>query len=118
MKGDFTRFTFNPDKRYTNVLKQQGRVDLDADWNEQSAIDTYLDRLSRMDLSGVESGAPSLKPGFDVTLAAGGTDYNISAGRFYAKGIICELFQPTTYLTRPLLPNPPALVAPVVGRTD
>jgi hypothetical protein len=118
MKGDFTRITFNPGKRYTNVLKQQGRVDLDADWNEQSAIDTYLDRLSRMDLSGVESGAPSLKPGFEVTLAAGGTDYNISAGRFYAKGIICELFQPTTYLTQPFLPNPAALVAPMVGRTD
>src|SRR2546425_11689263 len=104
MKGDFTRFTFDPTKRYTNVLKQQGRVDLDADWNEQSAIDTYLDRISRMDLSGVESGAPSLKPGFEVTVPAGGGDLNISEGRFYAKGIICELFQPTPYLTQPFLP--------------
>src|SRR5215831_1042457 len=99
MKGDFTRFTFDPKKGYTNVLKQQGRVDLDADWNEQSAIDTYLDRVSRMDLSGVTSGAPALKPGFEVTVKLGGGDLNISAGRFYAEGIICELFEDTTYLT-------------------
>ena len=117
MKGDFTKFTFDRKKRYTRVLKQQGRVDLDADWNEQSAIDSYLDRISRMDLSGVESGAPSLKPGFEVTLAPGGADLNLSAGRFYAEGLICELFDPTTYLTQPFLPNPPAL-APADGRTD
>lgn len=109
MKGDFTRFTFDPKKRYTNVLKQQGRVDLDADWNEQSAIDTYLDRISRMDLSGMENGAPSLKPGFEVTVAPGGKHLNISAGRFYAKGIICELFQAIRLRFTPV---------PAVGRTD
>jgi hypothetical protein len=119
MKGDFTRFTFDPRKRYTNVLKQQGRVDLDADWNEQSIIDSYLDRISRMDLSGVDSGAPSLDPGFAVTIQAGGGDLNISAGRFYAKGLICELFQDTTYLTQPFLPSPPPFPAvPAGGRID
>ena len=30
MKGDFTRFTHHPGKHYSRVLKQQGRVDLDA----------------------------------------------------------------------------------------
>jgi hypothetical protein len=120
MKGDFTRFTFDPKKRYTNVFKQQGRVDLDADWNEQSAIDTYLDRISRMDLSGVESGAPSLNPGFLVSVPAGGGDLNISAGRFYAQGNICELFQATTYLTQPYPPSspPPFTPVPAGGRTD
>ena len=34
MGGDYTRFTFDPKKHYAGVLKQQGRVDLDADWNE------------------------------------------------------------------------------------
>jgi hypothetical protein len=120
MKGDFTRFTFDRKKLYTGVLKQQGRVDLDADWNEQSAIDSYLDRISRMDLSGVENGAPSLKPGFEVTLksgAPGSVDLNLSAGRFYAEGLICELFDPASYLHQPFYPNPPAL-APVDGQTD
>jgi hypothetical protein len=34
VKGDFTRFLFDPLKRYVGVLLQQGRVILDADWNE------------------------------------------------------------------------------------
>ena len=38
MKGDFSRDTFDPGKHYTGVLMQQGRVQLDADWNEQQSI--------------------------------------------------------------------------------
>ena len=37
MKADFTRKTFNPAKNYSRVLMQQGRVQTDADWNEQFA---------------------------------------------------------------------------------
>ena len=35
-RGDFTRDTFNPLKHFSRVLMQQGRVQLDADWNEQA----------------------------------------------------------------------------------
>ena len=38
MKGDFTRLTFQPEKHYSSVRLQQGRVQLDADWNEQADI--------------------------------------------------------------------------------
>ena len=38
MAGDYTRFTFKADKHYSGVLKQQGRVSLDAD-RAQSFID-------------------------------------------------------------------------------
>ena len=38
MKGDFTRDTFDPTRHFSRVLMQQGRVQLDADWNEQTAI--------------------------------------------------------------------------------
>ena len=38
MRGDFTRDTFDPTRHYSGVLLQQGRVQLDADANEQSAI--------------------------------------------------------------------------------
>jgi hypothetical protein len=44
MKGDFSRIRYAPEKHYTRVLKQQGRVDLDSDWNEQSLIFDRLDR--------------------------------------------------------------------------
>ena len=38
MKGDYSRDTFDPAKHFTRVLMQQGRVQLDADWNEQAAL--------------------------------------------------------------------------------
>ena len=38
MPGDYSRNTFDPRRHYSGVLMQQGRVQLDADWNEQQAI--------------------------------------------------------------------------------
>lgn len=38
MKDDFVRKTFKKKKHYHEVNKQQGRVQLDADWNEQRDI--------------------------------------------------------------------------------
>jgi len=38
VKGDFSSFNFKPGSNYLSVLKQQGRVDLDSDWNEQTEI--------------------------------------------------------------------------------
>jgi hypothetical protein len=52
MKGDFTRDTYNPLKRFTRVLMQQGRVQLDADWNEQGAILLHYLRALAADLIG------------------------------------------------------------------
>lgn len=38
MKGDFSRFSFDSKKHYRAVLMQQGRLQLDSDWNEQVQI--------------------------------------------------------------------------------
>src|SRR5688572_13202530 len=115
MKGDFTRFTFDPARRFTRVLKQQGRVDLDADWNELNDIFDSLDRTTRIDVIG-ECAAPIANPGFEIALNGAGTDLTISQGRFYANGLILEVPAPgTSYLTQPDLLNPPAL-NPVDGR--
>ena len=38
MKADLTRLTFRTDKHYRSVRMQQGRVQMDADWNEQQDI--------------------------------------------------------------------------------
>ena len=38
MKGDFTRSTYDRHNHYRSVRMQQGRVQLDADWNEQADI--------------------------------------------------------------------------------
>ena len=52
MNGDFTRDTFNPAKQFSRVLMQQGRVTLDADWNEQSSILLHYLRTLARDLIG------------------------------------------------------------------
>ena len=65
MRGDFTRDSFNSSKAFTRVLMQQGRVQLDADWNEQTSILlSYLQSLSR-DLFGAHAG-PEDNCGFAI----------------------------------------------------
>ena len=87
MKGDFTRFPFDEQKHFTRVLKQQGRVDLDADWNELIEILTHLDRTQAIDVIG-RCGVPIHSNGFRVEL-----DQNdlptLSPGRIYVDGILC-----------------------------
>jgi hypothetical protein len=89
MKGDFTRATFKPEKHYHGVLKQQGRVDLDADWNEQAWLASHRVETETIDVVG-PCGAPIGDPGFQLTPASGGANLNISAGRAYVDGILCE----------------------------
>jgi hypothetical protein len=87
MKGDFSRQTFDPKKRYSGVLMQQGRVQLDADWNEQGDIQRYHFETEGTDIIG-ECGAPIDNAGFQVT--TDGKAIFIGAGRFYADGILVE----------------------------
>lgn len=89
MKGDFTRFSHNPDKHYTRVLKQQGRVDLDADWNEAVEIFTQLERTEAIDVIG-RCGVPEHSNGFKVEPDGDGINLTISRGRIYVDGILCS----------------------------
>jgi hypothetical protein len=52
MHGDITRSTFDPRRPRTSVRHQQGRVLLDAEWNEQRDIDLHDARSTRQDLLG------------------------------------------------------------------
>ncbi len=70
MKGDFSRSSFRPEKNYSRVLMQQGRVQLDADWNEQLAILAHRDEIRTLDILG-QSGAPEGNHGFEVYLRPG-----------------------------------------------
>lgn len=94
MHGDFSRWTHDPTRRYTGVLKQQGRVELDADANEQVAISQHLRRTVTADVVG-PTGAPLEGGGFQVGLRGqnGGDppELTISAGRMYVDGILCQL---------------------------
>lgn len=67
MKGDYTRFTFDPKKHYTGVFKQQGRVDLDADWNEYVEMQEHLREIVNRDAIGL-CGVPENESGFEIKL--------------------------------------------------
>lgn len=108
MASDITRKTFTPRKHYSGVLMQQGRVQLDADWNEQLDIEQYRTHTESTDVIG-QSGAPrAVNNGnsFKITIPTSGTDIQIDWGRIYVEGLLCELEQPTTYLTQPQYPLP------------
>jgi Family of unknown function (DUF6519) len=56
MNGDLSRVTFDPLKHYLRVVSQQGRVQLDADWNEQTAILLHFLQTLAADLIGQHGG--------------------------------------------------------------
>ncbi|MBS1912850.1 MAG: hypothetical protein JST22_12755 [Bacteroidetes bacterium] len=109
MQGDFTRSTFDPKKHYSGVRMQQGRVQLDADWNEQVDIDAHRDQTTTADVIG-PSGVPVLPDGtangFKIMLpgfAAAETNMQIGAGRIYVDGVLCEN-EETVFLSTPTAP--------------
>ncbi|MET4726694.1 hypothetical protein ABIE09_000465 [Lysobacter enzymogenes] len=91
MKGDFSRVSFDPRNHFSQVLLQQGRVTLDADPNEQSAILLHYLRTLARDLFGPYA-APVDNAGFDLQLQGedGALSLAIGAGRYYVQGILCE----------------------------
>ncbi len=87
MRGDFSRIRFNSAKHYTAVLEQQGRVALDADTNERTAIDAYLRDTTNVDVIG-PYGGPIGDAGFAIKVQ--GTEILIEPGRYYVAGLLVE----------------------------
>lgn len=90
MKGDLTRSTFKREKHYSSVRMQQGRVQVDADWNEQADIQAYLRNRAVGDVIG-HSGIPLKGGGFEIRPTPDYKDLIISPGRMYVDGVLCEL---------------------------
>ncbi len=90
MKGDFSRLTFIEKKHYSAVLMQQGRVQVDADWNEQQAINRHRVETEARDVIG-PCGVPQSGGGFKIASTPDGSDLFISSGRIYVDGILGEL---------------------------
>lgn len=105
--GDFSRDTNDPKRHYSGVLMQQGRVQLDADWNEQLALQLYRTELEARDVIGA-CGVPKKVGGFEIGLAPGGQDLTISPGRMYAGGLLCE--SDATHVPIRFVPNAPTRV--------
>ncbi|MFD7461738.1 MULTISPECIES: DUF6519 domain-containing protein [unclassified Streptomyces] len=93
MHGDFSRVTFDPAQRFSAVLSQQGRVQLDAEFNEQTAILLHYVRTLAADVLGPAAYPPDDDPdgigGFGVEGCDGET-FTVAPGRMYVDGILCE----------------------------
>ncbi|TVP69174.1 MAG: carboxypeptidase regulatory-like domain-containing protein [Rhodobacteraceae bacterium] len=132
MKTDLSRSTFDAAKRFSSVRLQQGRMQLDADWNEQIDILAHHDKLTLTDMIG-PAGGPLDSAGFGIagavadldpreaarpanqpvpTLAAG--DFLITGGTYYASGLLAQNPAITSYLGQEDFPDPPALTTPGV----
>lgn len=105
MKGDFSRDTFDSVKHFSRVLQQQGRVQLDADWNEQTAILVHYLRTLAADLIGPFAG-PKNSSGFAIS-AVKESDFIIGKGRYYVDGVLCENDQETSYTAQKDFPISP-----------
>jgi hypothetical protein len=107
MHGDFSRLTFRPGKGYSAVLSQQGRLQLDADINEQAAIQLHALRQVAADLIGRHAGpvnsGPNVTPArttafeiaYEPPQGAGSANLAIGAGRYYIDGIMVDATKPT-----------------------
>src|SRR6266480_4404625 len=108
---------------------QQGRVQLDADWNEQIDILNYLFETQLKDILG-SSGAPQAKAGFKIIIEnsddrtqilptipkapqnqqgqeTGGQslpNFSISRGHYYVDGVLCENEQDVLFSSQPYYP--------------
>lgn len=120
MHGDFSRITYDPFKHFTRVLMQQGRVQLDADWNEQVSMLHHYLRALAADLIG-EHGGPDRRPKdgsgnptnsepMDFEIKPLGTGrFNIGSGHYYVQGILVENETTVPYDEQPDYPDPAGL---------
>ncbi len=122
MKGEISRYSHRPDKRYSGVFWQMGRMLTDADEIELREI--VNDGLVDLGLDAVESGAPV--EGGVVELDADGQPVALRPGIVYADGVRGEVRASTDVPLGPLdlyenqidFPNPPPTSGEVVAYVD
>ncbi len=144
MNGDFTRDSFDPKKRFRRVMVQQGRVQLDSDWNEQTSLTLGYVQTFVRDLLGRGAG-PEGDCGFRIatkadvkplTAAAKASltpeqaaieshkaalksgDLLILPGRYYVGGILITLDEPMLYSAQPGYPFSEATTIGALNNAD
>jgi Family of unknown function (DUF6519)/IPT/TIG domain len=121
MAGDRARVSYDPSRKWRGLVAQQGRVTVEADWNEAAAIDSERDRMETLDVVG-PVGTPD--HGYGVTAVPAGAaapatpgDLTIAPGTLYLGGERLDLDDAVTYSTQPDWldhSTDPLWVAPVV----
>jgi hypothetical protein len=88
MAGDYTRITFDPLRDRAMLLEQQGRVHLDADFNELVSILERRLRVETRDFTGPAVVPATLPHSFEIKLT--GSKVTIGPGRMYVDGLLAE----------------------------
>src|SRR5215831_7394319 len=92
MSFDISRLTFNPLNDYSGVVMQQGRVQLDSDWNEWLAELLRRSQAGTLDTLG-RAVYPATTPyAFQITASSSGGSnvLTIGPGRMYVDGLLAE----------------------------
>src|SRR5208283_5189889 len=84
MGSDRARVSYDPSQQYRSVVMQQGRVTVEADWNEAQLIASEETRLEALDFVG-PAGTPD--NGYAISLITGSFDFDIGAGIMYVGGM-------------------------------
>ena len=102
MGSDRARVTYDPRQQYRSVVMQQGRLTLEADWNEAFQINNESLRKESLDFVG-PCGTPD--DGYAVILPTGPTtppyDFSIGRGAMYVGGMRTHLDEPVAYSNQP-----------------
>jgi hypothetical protein len=122
---DFSRLRFDARKDFLGVLMQQGRVQLDSDWNDWVAELSRRIQAGTLDTLGPATVPRETPDGFLIDATGGAL--TIGAGRMYVDGLLAENHgappadewnprlaevtstDPVDYTAQPYLPNPPEL---------
>jgi hypothetical protein len=86
MATDVARLSFDPARFYRGVVPQQGRVSLEAEQNEQRAIDIEERRKELVDIVG-----PAGTPDDGYAVSGAGGSLTVSGGTMYVGGWRVEL---------------------------
>jgi hypothetical protein len=133
MSFDISRSSFRPRNDFLGVVMQQGRVQLDSDWNEWQSEYRRRIQAGALDTIGQAVYPASTPNAFNITSGtnANGNTLLIGAGRYYVDGLLAENHGPeseaawddalaemsgapafatntaqTDYTQQPYLPNP------------
>lgn len=90
MSFDNSRYTFNPFKSYSSVVLPQGRVQLDADWNEFLAEIARRIQAGTLDTMGRAVYPVTTPNAFYISGSSTPYVVNIGQGRIYIDGLLAE----------------------------
>ena len=88
MSFDTSRFIFDPFKNYSGVVMEQGRVQLDSDWNDWLAQLSRRIQAGTLDMLGRAAYPPTTPYAFLISFIGG--KLTIGPGRMYVDGLLAE----------------------------